>query len=110
MDKEASQISKKLSDEEKGIVRTAISRGNMAMEEIANINEEYDETCNYCKEADSTVNHIGWQCSYFKPHRIELDKELAAVPHHLLPRCVQCGMSPAMNIEGQKTYWGVDLR
>ena len=33
----------------------------MAKQEIAKHNEDIDETCNYCKEVDSTANRIRWQ-------------------------------------------------
>ena len=38
-------------------------------QEIAKYSENIDETCNYCKEAKSTANHIRWQCEYFDEHR-----------------------------------------
>ena len=52
----------------------------MAEQEIAKYNEDVDDTCKYCKEADSTVNYIRCQCKYFEPQRQEQDPELAAVP------------------------------
>ena len=81
----------------------------MTKQEIAKYNEDVDDTCNYCKEADSTVNHIRWQCKYSEPQRREQDPELAAVPYKYLLQCVQCGTAPAMKIDGDRTYWGADF-
>ena len=62
LDKEASQLDPTLPDDaEKGIIRTAWMGRSMAKREIAKYNEDVDDTCNYCKEADSTVNDIRWQ-------------------------------------------------
>ena len=79
----------------------------MAKQEIAKFNEDYDETCNYCKEAASTVMHIRWQCKHFGPHSTELDPGLAAVLLKYLQQCIQCGIAPAMKVEGERTYWGM---
>ena len=45
IDKEAGEISTALNDEEKGIVRTAISGGNLAAKEVPMFSQDYDETC-----------------------------------------------------------------
>ena len=81
----------------------------MAKKEIAKSNDDVEDTCNYCKEADSTVNHARWQCKHFEPQRREQDPELAAVPYKYLLQCIQCGIAPAMKIDGARTYWGADL-
>ena len=64
IDRTASQIDPKLSDESKGLVRTTMMGGTMAKQEIAKFNEEYDEKCNYCLEAPSTSDHIKWRCKF----------------------------------------------
>ena len=66
IDKEANQLNPKLSDEEKGGIRTAIMGGIIAKQEVAKFNEDFDDTCNYCKEAGSAANHIRWQYKYFE--------------------------------------------
>ena len=53
--------------------------------------------------------HIRWQCKHFEPQRRELNPELAAVPPKYLLQCIQCGIAPAMKIEGERTYWGMDV-
>ena len=83
--------------------------GSKAKQEIAKYNEDVGDTCNYCKEADSTVNHIRWQCKYFEPQRRHGDPEFAAVPYKYLLQCIQCGIAPAMKIGGERTYRGADF-
>ena len=71
-----------------GILRVALMGGSMVKQEIAKYNDDVDDACNYCKDADSTVNHIRWQCKYLEPQRREQDPELAAVPYkYLLHLC-----------------------
>ena len=79
-----------MTDEDKCIVRTAMMGGAMSKQEIAKFNEDYDDACDYCKGAASTVNHIRRQCKYFEPQRTELDPSLAAVPLKYLLQCIQC--------------------
>ena len=50
IDREGSQVNPGMTDEEKGIVRTAMMGGAMAKQEIDKFNEDYDATCDYCKE------------------------------------------------------------
>ena len=89
INKEASQLDPKLPAEEKGVVRTALMGGSMAKQEIAKYNEDIDETCNYCREANSIANHIRWHCKYFDEHRKKQDPELAVVPFKHLRHCIQ---------------------
>lgn len=109
IEKEASQLNPKLPDEEKGIIRIALMGGSMAKQEIGKYNEDVGDACNYCKDHDSTVNHIRWQCKYFEPQRREQDPELAAVPYKYLLHCVQCSIAPAMKIDGDITYSGANF-
>ena len=50
--KEASHLDPRLPTGEKCIVRTDLMGGSMAKQEIAKYNEDIDETCNYCREAN----------------------------------------------------------
>ena len=109
IDSDLSQINKDLNDVEQAMVRTAMMGGTLAKKEIAEYNEDYDSTCTYCKEAESTADHIRWECKYFQPQREELDPELAGIPLAYLPQCVRCGVAPAMKVNGEKTYWGMDV-
>ena len=83
--------------------------GNQAKCEIAKYNEDIDKTCNYCKEAESTTDHIRWICTHFKKQRQELDTELASIPIECLPLNVRNGIAPAMRTDGKLTYWGKHL-
>lgn len=62
--------------------------------------------CNYCNGAVSTHDHLKWECSFFAPTRIEIDEELATIPHKCIPACIKNGIAPAMKIDGKKTFWG----
>jgi hypothetical protein len=106
IDKEATAIHSKMSAEEKGVLRTTLMGGAMAKQDIAKINEDVDDNCNFCKQATSTPVHITWVCPFFKDIRLELDPELANVPIKYLYYCVQCGIAPAMKTNGEQTYWG----
>ena len=78
--------------------------GSIAKQEIAKLSAYVDDTCNYCEEADSTVNHIRWQRNYFEPQRRELGPDLAAVPLTYPFQCIQCGIAPAMKVDLGRTY------
>ena len=109
IDRQASQIDPKLDDEEKGVVRTIQMGGNMGKQQIAAFNQDIDGECNYCREAPSTGPHIRWTCKYFEPLRQRTDKDLAQIPRHYLLECVRCGVAPAMKMEGELTYWGMNV-
>ena len=83
--------------------------------------------CSYCKEADSTVDHIKWVCKEFqtvrenidvdlarvpqefKTVRGNIDADLARVPLEFLNYSIRCGIAPAMKADGKGTYWGRQL-
>ena len=106
IDRELSQVNHHLSEVEQGFVRMSLIGSNMSKCEIAKYNEDIDTTCNYCKEAESTSDHIKWECSYFKPIREKIDPLLAKVPLSCLPINIRNGIAPAMRISGDKTYLG----
>ena len=99
----------KLSSEDKGILRTHISGGGMAKRDIAQFNEDADDTCDYCRNEVSTSPHTIWACSFFKDLRLSTDPELAKVPLKYLVYCIQRGIAPAMRTDGKRTYWGLDF-
>ena len=109
IDRKASQVNSKLSEEEKGIVRTVQMGGTMAKQYIATFNQQVDDKCTYCKEEAASGSHIRWQCKHFEPVREETDKDLAQIPRHYLLECIRCGVAPAMKIEGELTYWGMNV-
>ena len=80
IDKEATKLSKKLTDVEKGIVRTAVIGGGIDKQEIAEFNEDVDERCGDCDALSCTSSHIAGACPFFDPIRKETDPELAKVP------------------------------
>ena len=109
IDSDISQVNPKLTDIEKGIVRTVLMGGWMDEFMMAKFNEDIDKTCNYCKEDEATADHIKWKCKFFQPKRIELDKQLAEVPLQYLPLSIRSGIAPAMRTDGQCTYWGREI-
>ena len=52
----------------------------IAKQDIASINEDVDDQCNYCKAATSTAAHIRWACTLFNGVRTKFDPQLANVP------------------------------
>ena len=73
IDREASQVNPNMTDEEKGIVRTAMMGGTQAMQEIAEYNEDVSPWCTHCNKAHSTVEHIRWECEAFEADRMQTD-------------------------------------
>ena len=57
IDKYASMIDGKMEEGEKGIARTIIMGAGIAKQDIAEINEDVDDTCTYCNVAKSTATH-----------------------------------------------------
>ena len=104
IDREASQPSDKLTDEEKGIVTTAMIGGGMAGNDIASFNEDVGKDCTYCGNELSTDDHIKWHCSFFKEIRQATDSVIAKIPLRYLIACIRCGIAPAMKTDGRKTF------
>ena len=50
-----------------------------------------------------------WECRFFEPKRQEIDPDLAAVPRKYFATCIRCGIAPAMKMEGERTYWGMNV-
>ena len=109
IDREASQVDKELPEEEQGYVRSGMIGSTLGKQSIANINEDVDGTCNYCKQGPSTPEHIKFACKHFEGIRKATDAALEKVPIKYLTRCIQCGIAPAMKLEGDKTYWGMNI-
>ena len=55
------------------------------------------------------MEHIRWDCEVFEPNRVEVDPKLARVPRRYLNSCIRCGIAPAMKVEGDKTFWGLEV-
>ena len=91
------------------MVATSMMGGNQASCEISKYNEDLDKTCNYCREADSTADHIKWVCKEFKTVRGNIDADLARLPLEYLNYNIRCGIAPAMKADGESTYWGRQL-
>ena len=109
IDREASQISKALNEEEKGIVRTFAIGSNMSKFKKAEINEDIDGKCDYCGEEAATMSHTPWECRFFDGIKEKADKLLHGIPIKYIHQCIRCGIAPAMKLEGKATYWGMEL-
>ena len=72
IDRDATQLSDDLEDEQKSLVRTSMMGGTMTNQSIAVFNEDVDEMCTYCGEQPGTADHIKWACSFFEPTRQQL--------------------------------------
>ena len=73
---------------------------------IAGFNQDVDSTCSYCMGPDGSTDHVRWECKHFQPKRVELDKDIAALPLHHLPMNIRSGIAPAMKHDGKATFWG----
>ena len=102
IDRDISQPSNNLTDTEKGMVATSLMGGNQARCEVSKYNEDVDKTCNYCREAESTADHIKWVCKEFKAVREDIDADLARVPLEFLNYNLRCGIAPAMKADGKQ--------
>ena len=71
IDRTASQIDPKLTEEQQGIMRTVAMGGDQALQEIANYNEDIDPICTHCGKAPSTVDHLKWECEALEHVRIK---------------------------------------
>ena len=67
IDNDISQVAGALDEEEKGIIRIVMMGGSQAKKEVATYNQDVEGVCNYCFEADSTVDHVRWACKHFDP-------------------------------------------
>ena len=109
IDRKASTIDTSLAEEKKGIIRSVQCGGNVGKQLISTFNNAYEDKCNYCRKAASTGTHIRWECEYFEPIRQATDKAIADIPRKYLSDPVKCGIAPALYIEGELTYWGMEV-
>ena len=106
IDRTASQIDPKLTEEQQGIMRTVAMGGDQALQDIANYNEDIDPICTRCGKAPSTVDHLKWECEALEHVRIKADPTIAAIPTNLLPASIRSGIVPAMKLDCCTTFWG----
>ena len=109
IDREISQISIKLNQEEKGIVRTKMMGSNMDKSTVASFNQDVNKTCPYCMDGDGSWDHMCWTCKPLQSKREELDSGVARIPVRCLPLNVRSGIAPAMRTDGYASYWGGPL-
>ena len=109
IDNDLSRIAPTIDEQGKGILRVVQMGGNLVGNEIAGFNENVSSLCSYCNGAVSTQDHIKWECSFFAPTRMEIDDELATIPHKCITTCIKNGIAPAMKTDGNKTFWGTDF-
>ena len=83
--------------------------GSLDKCQVAKFNQDVEKTCSYCKEEEATADHIKRTCKFFHPKRVELDKDLAAIPVQHLPLNIRCGIALAMSLDGRCTYWSKEL-
>ena len=55
------------------------------------------------------MEHLRWECEAFEPERVQVDPKLANIPRKYVAACIKCGIAPAMEVEGEKTFWGREL-
>lgn len=68
-----------------------------------------DTTCQYCGHLYMTLAYVIWNCPRFETTRIHIDAGIARLDPDLLPKCMQIGIAPAMNMEQGATYWGATI-
>ena len=92
-------------------VRAIIAGGGFDKVDLAKMNEQHDERCDYCGAEQCTLEHILWHCKHasFVQARLEAAEELVEVPFELLNTAVCRGMASAMQCGGAKTFWGQNL-
>ena len=96
IDRQASQVCGKITDETTGFTRTIMMGGGIAKEEISKYNQDIDSTCDYCKEEVASIDHIIFICKHFQSTRKETDKLVSQVPLKYLLACIRCGIAPAI--------------
>ena len=109
IDQIATKVSKTIDGNDRGIIRTVSSGGGMTTGEIARWNEDVEPICTYCMAEENDIDHLIWDCPFFNKVRIEQDPLLASIPSNCLLTCIKRGIAPAMELEGNKTFWGQDL-
>lgn len=80
IDKQAFTIDKKLTKEEKGILRTHVSGGAIAKKQIAGYNKDVTDPCDYCRAATSTANHTTWCVLFSKNSEKKRIRSLQTFP------------------------------
>jgi hypothetical protein len=105
----ATRINNKIDEEDKGLIKTINMGGGMTNGDIAEWNEDVDGTCSYCMAEDTNITHLIWECPFFDCVRQEQDAELAAIPIKNMLPCILRGVAPAMEVDGNKTFWGQDM-
>ncbi len=77
--------------------------------DLAKIGEVDNTKCDYCGAEEQTMEHLTFECPFFKDTRCEADKELSEIEHHLLPIAVKLGIAPAISMHANCTYWGSEV-
>ena len=104
IDIETTNCCKGMDDEAKAITKTINAGGDMSKEKVAQFNEDIENTCAYCMDGPASDVHTRWTCKAFKEERALIDPELAAIPTEFLPYCIQCGVAPALTLDGNNTF------
>ena len=98
-----------MEEDEKGVVRTIIMGGGIAKQDIGETNGDVYDACTYCNAAKSTTGYTIWECPHSECILENINPDLPrTLVKYLLP-CLQSGIAPAMQADGNKTYWGQNI-
>ena len=109
IDCDATKRSGKLSSEEEGILKTIQMGGGLATQDLAKLDAEVADGCEYCGSDNGSWDHIVWTCPVFQAVREDTDKELSKIRSKMMLPCVRRGIAPMMTCSPKETYWGWKL-
>ena len=98
-----------MSQEQKDAVDVLKAGGGFSNVDLAKIDGNVSQACDYCGNSAETIDHLIWECSFFHSLRTEVDAELAAVPCQYLPNAVKRGIAPATQCNHENAYWGQQI-
>jgi ribonuclease HI len=67
-----------------------------------------DGTCPHCAEKVQDNGHVLWKCPTINKHR--KNRKLDDLDADCLPRCIQCGIPPALAADLHAPFWGKSYR
>ena len=106
IDSEITARCNKLEQKESGIFMIIqIGRG-YGMVDLARLDGDVDEECDYCGAEVADVEHLIWQCCFFKETRQAVDEQIAKLDMKLIMPAIRRGIAPAMRCDPKCTYWG----
>lgn len=110
IDKEVTMKGTKvMSKEGRAMLRTSHSEGGQAKVKLHETGHATSSRCDDCGHQYCDLDHLLWDCEFFRSTREEADKELADVPSILLCKPLRRGLAPAMKCKHDGNYWGLDI-